>query len=202
VYEPPGNAVPDWAILAQFGQVLGAGGFDFTCGAEVWDEFRLLTAAGRANMTGITSAVCGAKPACNGPVRARTIRQQTPLPRPPFRHCGRPGSLSAATPWSRASRPIRISAGADDRTLVRPLAHADAHRQVRQARAPRTGTVREIHPDDAARLDVADGELVQLSSRRGTIQLPARCRTVSIRAWCSCRSTGVTCTRRERGQTT
>src|SRR5262249_48817912 len=32
----------------------------------------------------------------------------------------------------------------------------------------------ELHPEDAGRLDVAEGDLVQLSSRRGTIQLPAR----------------------------
>jgi anaerobic selenocysteine-containing dehydrogenase len=34
----------------------------------------------------------------------------------------------------------------------------------------------EMHPEDAASLDVEDGDLVQLSSRRGTVQLPARLR--------------------------
>jgi ferredoxin-nitrate reductase len=32
----------------------------------------------------------------------------------------------------------------------------------------------EMHPDDAARLDVAEGALVQVSSRRGTIQVSVR----------------------------
>jgi ferredoxin-nitrate reductase len=32
----------------------------------------------------------------------------------------------------------------------------------------------EVHPDDAGRLRVCDGELVQVSSRRGTIQVPVR----------------------------
>jgi anaerobic selenocysteine-containing dehydrogenase len=32
----------------------------------------------------------------------------------------------------------------------------------------------EIRPDDAAALGVRDGDLVQVSSRRGTIRLPAR----------------------------
>jgi anaerobic selenocysteine-containing dehydrogenase len=35
----------------------------------------------------------------------------------------------------------------------------------------------EIHCEDAERLEIEDGELVQLSSRRGTIQLPARIST-------------------------
>jgi anaerobic selenocysteine-containing dehydrogenase len=34
----------------------------------------------------------------------------------------------------------------------------------------------EINPDDALRLGLADGDLVQLSSRRGTVRLPARLR--------------------------
>jgi anaerobic selenocysteine-containing dehydrogenase len=32
----------------------------------------------------------------------------------------------------------------------------------------------EISPDDAARLQITEHDLVQISSRRGTIQLPAR----------------------------
>jgi anaerobic selenocysteine-containing dehydrogenase len=32
----------------------------------------------------------------------------------------------------------------------------------------------EIHPEDAASLEISDGDLVQLSTRRGTIQLSAR----------------------------
>src|SRR5262249_44149640 len=38
----------------------------------------------------------------------------------------------------------------------------------------------EIHPEDAARLHIEDGEVVQLSSRRGTIQLPARISTAVL----------------------
>ena len=32
----------------------------------------------------------------------------------------------------------------------------------------------EVHPDDAKRLDLEEGEFAQISSRRGTIQLPVR----------------------------
>src|SRR5439155_3107864 len=34
----------------------------------------------------------------------------------------------------------------------------------------------EVNPQDAARLDVAEGDPLQISSRRGTVQLPARVR--------------------------
>jgi ferredoxin-nitrate reductase len=42
-------------------------------------------------------------------------------------------------------------------------------------RAP--GPFVEINPTDALRLELREGELVQISSRRGTIQLPARLRS-------------------------
>jgi ferredoxin-nitrate reductase len=32
----------------------------------------------------------------------------------------------------------------------------------------------EVHPEDVDRLDIAEGDLVQVSSRRGTVQLPVR----------------------------
>ena len=35
----------------------------------------------------------------------------------------------------------------------------------------------EIHPADARKLDLEEGDLVQLSTRRGTVQLPARLRS-------------------------
>jgi ferredoxin-nitrate reductase len=47
---------------------------------------------------------------------------------------------------------------------------AKADKLVRREPAPYV----EIHPEDAARLEVQDQELIQLSSRRGTIQLPVR----------------------------
>jgi anaerobic selenocysteine-containing dehydrogenase len=40
------------------------------------------------------------------------------------------------------------------------------------AREP--GPFVEIHPEDAAALEAGEGELLQLTSRRGTIRLPAR----------------------------
>ena len=56
--------------------------------------------------------------------------------------------------------------------------YAHWHTLTRTAKCPKLvqrdpGPFVEVHPDDAARLYVEDGELVQLSSRRGTIRLPA-----------------------------
>src|SRR5205807_1129736 len=55
LFEPPGEALPDWEILARLARRLGCRGFDYTSAAEVWDEFIGLTAGRPCDMAGITS---------------------------------------------------------------------------------------------------------------------------------------------------
>src|SRR5205823_13945692 len=43
LWEAPGEALPDWQILARFARTLGCAGFDFASPADVWDEFIGLT---------------------------------------------------------------------------------------------------------------------------------------------------------------
>src|SRR5262249_29412060 len=52
--EPPGDALPDWEIVARFARTLGFRGFDFASSAEVWDEFVRLTAGRPCDMAGMT----------------------------------------------------------------------------------------------------------------------------------------------------
>src|SRR5262249_4177895 len=37
LWDPPGEALPDWQIVARFARALGCRGFDFASSAEVWD---------------------------------------------------------------------------------------------------------------------------------------------------------------------
>jgi ferredoxin-nitrate reductase len=176
LYEPPGNALPDWQILVEFGKLLGASGFDFASGGEVWDEFRRLTSGRPCDMTGISSA---------------RLRRETSLqwPCPQEDH---PGSKRRyldhrfATPDGRAhflARDHREPRESPDHefpfVLTTGRLYAHWHTLTRTAKCEKLvrrdpGPFVEIHPDDAAQLDVIDGDPLQLSSRRGTIQLPAR----------------------------
>lgn len=51
----------------------------------------------------------------------------------------------------------------------------------------------EIHPDDAARLDVSEGDKVEIASRRGRAVLPAVITDRVRPGNCFARSTGTTC---------
>src|SRR6266850_2314116 len=55
VLKPPGMALPDWQILARFGQAMGFSGFQFEDSGAVWDEFIGLTAGRPCDMAGMTT---------------------------------------------------------------------------------------------------------------------------------------------------
>jgi ferredoxin-nitrate reductase len=176
LFNPPGTALPDWQILARFAQVAGIPGFDFASAAEVWEEFRGLTAGRPCDMTGITAA------------RLRAEQNlQWPCP-------------AADHPGSQRRYLDRRFATADGRAVFLPRDHREPrevpdhefpfvlttgrlyahwHTLTRTAKCDRLvkrdpAPFVEMHPQDAGRLELADGETVLLSSRRGTIQVPVR----------------------------
>jgi ferredoxin-nitrate reductase len=176
LFDPPGDALPDWQALARFARTLGYDGFSYSCRAEVWDEFIGLTAGQPCDMTGATSA------------RLRAADSvQWPCPSPEH-----PGSKRRyldrrfATPDGRANflprdhrEPRELPDHEFPFVLTTGRLYAHWHTLTRTAKAEKLvrrepGPFVEVHPDDAERLDLRDGEPAQLSSRRGTIQLPVR----------------------------
>jgi len=179
LWEPPGEALPDWEILARFGRVLGYRGFDFASAAEVWDEYIGLTAGRPCDMAGATSA---------------RLRAQTSLQWP---------CPTADHPGTKRRYLDRRFPTADGRAVFLPRDHREP-RELPDHEFPfvlttgrlyahwhtltRTGKVEklvrrepgpfvEVNFSDAEGLEVGEGDLVQLSSRRGTLQLPARLST-------------------------
>ena len=176
LFDPPGAALPDWQILARFAQRLGYQGFQYASEAEVWDEFIGLTSGRPCDMAGATSARLRA-----------TGSLQWPCPTPDH-----PGSKRRyldgcfATPTRRARflprhhrQPRELPDHEFPFVLTTGRLYAHWHTLTRTAKAEKLvrrapHAFAEINPLDAAALHLAEGDLVQLSSRRGTIQLPAR----------------------------
>jgi ferredoxin-nitrate reductase len=176
LFEPPGAALPDWEILARFGRQLGYRGFEHRSAAEVWDEFRRLTTGRPCDMTGIT---------------ARRLRAERHVywPCPAEDHPGtRRRYLDRAfpTPDGRAvflprdhREPREVPDHEFPLVLTTGRLYAHWHTLTRTAKCRKLvlrepGPFVEVHPEDAVRLGVAEGEEVQVSSRRGTIRLPVR----------------------------
>ncbi len=175
LFDPPGEALPDWQILARFGQALGYPGFTFASAADVWDEFIGLTAGRPCDMAGARSA------------RLRQGDLQWPCPTPDH-----PGSKRRyldrrfATPDGRAHflprshrEPRELPDHEFPFVLTTGRLYAHWHTLTRTAKAEKLvrrepGPYVAVNPADAERLAVSEGQSVQISSRRGTIQLPAR----------------------------
>jgi ferredoxin-nitrate reductase len=176
LFDPPGEALPDWEILARFGRRLGYSGFDFGSAAEVWDEFIGLTPGRPCDMAGASSArlrtVLSLQWPCPTADHPGTKRRYLDgrFPTPDGRAIFLPRDHRAPREQPDHEFPYVLTTGrlyAHWHTLTRT---AKAEKLVRREPAPFV----EINPQDAAGLDLEAGDLVQLSSRRGTVQLPAR----------------------------
>jgi ferredoxin-nitrate reductase len=176
MFEPPGEALPDWDIVARFARRLGCSGFGYSSQAEVWDEFIRLTAGRPCDMAGMASARLHAETSlqwpCPTPDHPGTSRRYLDgrFPTPDGRAVFLPRDHKEPRESPDHEFPFVLTTGrlyAHWHTLTRT---AKAEKLVRREPGPFV----EIHPEDAAALTVADGELLQVSSRRGTVQLPAR----------------------------
>ncbi|HEY2834162.1 MAG TPA: molybdopterin-dependent oxidoreductase, partial [Sporichthyaceae bacterium] len=177
--DPPGEARPDWELIARVGIELGhADAFDFPDAAAVFDELRAF-----ANpVTGWDLRGVDHERLRNGPV-------QWPAPPddPADRHPIRYRSDAGLTfPLGRArflARPHVPAAELPDADY--PLVLNTGRVQHQWHTLTKTGKVAklgkldpgpylQVHPDDAAERGVATGDMVEVASRRGRAILPAR----------------------------
>jgi ferredoxin-nitrate reductase len=195
LWDAPELALPDWQILARFAQTMGFKGFNYANAAEVWDEYIELTAGRPCDMSGATAKrlrdVASLQWPCpsNPPLAAK----QKPAT-PQAAQNDHPGTKRLyldqrfPTPDGRANflprdhrEPREVPDHEFPFVLTTGRLYAHWHTLTRTAKADKLtrrepGPFVEVNPQDAAKLKLDDGDMVQISSRRGTIQLPARLR--------------------------
>jgi ferredoxin-nitrate reductase len=176
LWDAPGAALPDWQILARFARTLGYEGFSHPRAADVWDEFIRMTAGRPCDMAGATSArlrtAGGLQWPCPTPDHPGTKRRYLDrrFPTPDGRAVLLPRDHREPREVPDHEFPFVLTTGrlyAHWHTLTRT---AKAEKLVRREPGPFV----EVNPADAEALGLGEGALVQVSSRRGTVQLPAR----------------------------
>ncbi len=173
--QPPGEARPDWAIFAELGRRLGfAQQFSYGSAAEVYAEFVALTAGRVCDSSGLSHGLlaehgpqqwpfpAGRAPGEGGARLYLDHRFPTPSGRARF-HAHLPMGL-AEPPCERY--PLVLTVGrylGHWHTMTRTL-HAE--RAARQHPEP----LLEVHPSDAQRYGLVNGERARVRSRRAAVE--------------------------------
>ncbi|WNG16028.1 molybdopterin oxidoreductase family protein [Cystobacter fuscus] len=185
--EPPGEARSDLDILVALGERLGHGALLKARTPEaVWDEWRMVSAGTTYDFSGMTYARLKALPGliwpCPTEQHPGTCRRYVPGEDPLAKKEGRIDFY--ARPDGRAvvflseQGPFR-----EDLTSDYPMTLTTGRRLEHWHTATLTGRIAqlqgididslEIHPGDAAVMGVKEGELVQVTSARGSVRLKA-----------------------------
>jgi ferredoxin-nitrate reductase len=178
----PGLALPDWEIFARLGRALGHGdAFAWRSASEVFDEFAATTEGRLCDVTGISHERLRREGVVQWPCPARREGKTA--------HGGTARLYSSGglpTPSGRARMAATPHAAPVDRTdddypllLTSGRVSGQWHTMTRTGKSPELfgGDARpfvEVHPDDAERAGVRDGQPVRLVSRRGSATLAAR----------------------------
>lgn len=168
--DPPGDARPDWQWLAGLAAELGFGAdFAWSSAAEVFDEFRRLTAGTSCDLSGIDHARLAAGPlqwpciSAEDPGSPRRYAERFPTPNGRARFV----AVQPKPPAEPTSQefPLVLTTG-----RLKPHWHTRARTRWSknlENRAPEPVLV--MNPLDARRAEVADGGFVEVRSRRGEV---------------------------------
>jgi NADPH-dependent sulfite reductase flavoprotein alpha-component len=179
--DPPGEATADWRIIAAVAREMGyEKGFAYDSAEEIFEEIkRAWNPVTGWDLRGVSYE------------RLRTTPVQWPAATPqgpdrnPVRYVGEDGTLTFPTASGRAvfhARPHVPAAEMpdDDYPFVLNTGRLQHqwHTLTKTAKVAKLnkldpGPFVEVHPEDADRLGLADGDSVEVASRRGRAVLPA-----------------------------
>jgi len=163
--EPKGNSRPDWMIICDIAKSMKAKGFDFSSPQEIFEEMRGLT------------------PSYGGITYERIEKSGLQWPCPDYEHPGTPYLYSERfnTPSGKAKfatisyRPPAETTSHEYPFILITRRSAFHYHAVMTHKAEGFDELRkeeyvEIHPADADSLEIQDGEVIKVTSRRGSIK--------------------------------
>ena len=168
--EPPGEARDDTWILCELARRLGHD-WGSPAAEEIWDELRSLSPMHGGMGYDRLELHRGLQWPCPDDEHPGSLFLHERLWADPVEGPRAPFSVVEAKPPFEAldaDYPIRLTTG-------RRLESFNTGAQSGRYRSPlHRGEALELSPEDAARLEVSEGEVVRVSSRRGAVEAPVR----------------------------
>jgi ferredoxin-nitrate reductase len=177
IIEPPGEALPDAEIICRFARKMGYKGFDFENAAAIYAEHARLTAKTNIDISGLSYAILKENKTVQWPYKKKSRPKGT-------------ARLFTDKAFYTSSKKALISAVPDTLTSERPdddypFILTTGRIRDQWHTMSKTGKVNklnqhykqafvEIHPADAACLQITEGDIVNISSRRGKVQVQAK----------------------------
>jgi ferredoxin-nitrate reductase len=177
IIEPPGEALPDAEIICRFARKMGYKGFDFENPAAIYAEHARLTAKTNIDISGLSYAILKEQGTVQWPYSKKSKMGGTPR-------------LFADKHFYTPSKKAIIHAVPDADTSEKPDNEFPFILTTGRIRdqwhtMSKTGKVNklnqhysrsfiEIHPLDAERLQIKEGDITVISSRRGEVQVKAK----------------------------
>ncbi|MGI4741712.1 MAG: molybdopterin-dependent oxidoreductase [Janthinobacterium lividum] len=177
VVDAPGEALPDAEILCRFARAMGFRGFDFPTPAAIYEEHTRLTAGTTLDISGLTYSILKARGSVQWPYRASQPEPDTArlftdqqFYTPTRRAVIHPVAVAFRSEAPDADFPFILTTGRirdQWHTMTKTGRVSKLNQHIPQA-------FLEMHPQDAAALGVAEGDLVAVQSRRGAVRVAAR----------------------------
>ncbi|XHR97487.1 molybdopterin dinucleotide binding domain-containing protein [Mucilaginibacter sp. UC70_90] len=177
VLDPPGEAMPDSEIICRFAKKMGYKGFDFKNAAEIYAEHAKLTGKTNIDISGLTHEAIIQQRSIQWPYKKRNAIPGTPR-------------LFTDKQFYTETRNAKISAVPDAHTSEVPDGDYPFILTTGRIRdqwhtMSKTGKVNklnqhikesfiEINPVDAEALEIREGDVTIITSRRGEVRVKAR----------------------------
>ncbi|MFA4958094.1 MAG: nitrate reductase [Candidatus Methanoperedens sp.] len=175
--EPPGEAKPDYEIIWLIARAMGfEKEFPYTSPQEVFEEWKGLTRGRICDMNGVTyerlRGVMGLQLPCPEANHPGTMRLFADM------HFPRPDGRAALL-FRDYIEPAEITDREYPFILITGRLEWHFNTRTRTGRVPHLNNaapdnIVNLHPDDAAMLGISEGELIEVTSRRGTAKGIAR----------------------------
>lgn len=177
IVDAPGEALPDAEIICRFAKKMGYHGFDYNNAAEIYAEHCKLTEGTNVDISGLSHEVLKEKRSVQWPYTKEEIGLGTQrlFADKRFYTASKKAIIHAADDSNQSETtsedlPLILTTG-----RIRDQWHTMSKTgKVSKLKQHIANAFLEIHPDDAERRNINEGDLVEIYNGRGNVKVKAR----------------------------